>query len=54
MRIFGLSDPSRESIGIGQGFFPPYDSAVCYFSGHLGHDFDIFAASGESTAWVLL
>ena len=29
-------------------------NAVCYFQGTLDYDFDIFAARGESTAWVLL
>ena len=69
VRNFGFRetiDPSRESIGICKGFFPVYGSLSTSFlpnvhfqrcmclQGNLGHDFDIFAASGESTAWVLL
>ena len=69
MRIFGLRetiDPSRESIGNGRGFFPADGSPSTSFlpnvhfqccmllQGTLGYGFEIFAASGESTAWVLL
>ena len=69
MRIFGLReaiDPSRESIGNCKGFLTAYGSPStsclpnlhfqCWMllQGTLGGDFDIFAASGESTAWVLL
>ena len=69
MRVFGLREtihPSRESIGNCKSFFPLYGRASTSFftkyvlpllhdaSGTLGGDFDIFAASGESTVWVLL
>ena len=70
MRNFGIDetiDPSRESIGNRKGFFPymavrrrffflPNAHFQCcmLLQGTLGDNFDIFAASGESTAWVLL
>ena len=69
MRVIGLRetiDPSRESIGNCKGFFTAYVSSSTSFlpnmhfqccvilQGTLGSQFDIFAASGESTAWVLL
>ena len=68
MRIFGLRetiDPSRESMGNCKRFFPhvavlrrhfPNAHFQCcmLLQGALGHDFDIFAASGECTAWVLI
>ena len=60
-------DPSRKSIGNRNGFSPVFDSPSTSFfarmhffqccmllQGTLGRDFDIFAASGGSTAWVLL
>ena len=69
MRIIGLRetiDPSREYIGNCTGFFPAYGSPSTSFlpnmhfqccvilEGNLGGNFDIFTASGESTAWMLL
>ena len=70
MRFFGLRetiDPSRESIGNCTGishhiwqsfdviFLPNMQFECCMvLQGTLGGDFDIFAASGESIAWVLL
>ena len=69
MRVIGLMetiDPSRESIGNCTGFFTAYVSPSRPFlpsmqfecsmilQGTLGGNFDIFAATGESTAWVLL
>ena len=69
MRVIGLRetiDPSRESIGNCKGFFTAHVSSSTSFlpnmhfqccvilQGTLGSQFDIFAASGESTAWVLL
>ena len=62
---FEFDHPSRESIGNCKGFFSAYGSASTSFfpnvhsqccmllQGTLGYDFDTFAASGESTAWVL-
>ena len=54
-------DPSRESIGDCSKISPAHGSpsTSCFtehalLQGILGSDFDIFAASGESTAWVLL
>ena len=60
-------DPSRESFGTCEKFLPAYGSfsttffcracnsgAARLLQGTLGGDFDIFAASGESTVWVLL
>ena len=55
---------SRESIGNCKGFLPTFGSPSTSFlpkvhfqccmllQGTLGYDFDIFAASGESTAWA--
>ena len=69
MRIFGLRetiDPLLESIGSCNGFLPVFGSLSTSFlpnahfqccmllQGTFGHDFDIFAASGVSTALVLL
>ena len=69
MRVIGLRgtiDPSRESIGNCNGFFTAYVSSSTSFfpsmqfeccmtlQGTLRGNFDIFAASVESTAWVLL
>ena len=59
-------DPSRESIGTWKGFSPqvavlrrhflPNMHFLCcmLLQGTIGGDFDIFAASDESTAWVIL
>ena len=69
MPIFGLRetvDPSRESFGNFKDFFPHVAVLRRHFlpnvhfpccvllQGILGHDVDIFASSGECTAWVLL
>ena len=69
MRVIGFKetiDPSRESIGNCKGFLPHLSVLRCQvlpnvqfeccmiLQGTLGGNFDIFAASGESTAWVLL
>ena len=69
MRVFGpraTIEMSRESSGTCKGFFTAYGSpstsifAECALpvlsalQDTLGGDCDIFAASGESTAWVLL
>ena len=68
MRVFGLRetiDPSRESIGNCKGFFlriwQSFDvrpnmhfQRNLLLQGTLGGKGDIFAASSESTAWVLL
>ena len=64
MRVIGLRetmDLSRESIVNCKGFFTAYVSFSimqfeCFVTlqGTFGGNFDIFAFSGESTAWVLL
>ena len=68
MRVIGrreTTDPSRESVGKCRSFSPHMSVLKRHFflpnmqfecctilQGTLGGNFDIFAASGESTAWV--